>query len=293
MRRLFDTEARRRRRLARVRYISCDLDGSLLRDDNTISGATIDAIRELRRHGIEIIINSGRTDAFVREKSGLIGSPMPVVSLTGSLIMSGEGRALYGSWISEEASRLICETAGKHPDATLAAFTTEGILHETPNLLLPRYLRSHPSEQRRVKTLVDTFNRTVMYVAAGPYAAMQEIVRESARRFKDLLIRSLYQASRGTDTYYLELRNAGVNKGTALRFLARRLKAPRGAFAALGDFDNDIEMCRFAGVSAALRNATDSLKREADLITVKTNEEDGAAEFFLLLLDALRDRTQR
>lgn len=293
MHRLFDRGERRRRKLSRVRYISCDLDGSLLRDDNTISEETREAIRELRLHGVEIIINSGRTDAFVREKSGLIGSPMPVVSLSGSLIMTGESRVLFGSFIGEEVSRLICETAGKDPDATLAAFTTEGILHETRGVHLPRYLRSHPAEQRRVKTLVDTFDRTVMYLAAGPYAAMQEIVTQTAKRFKDLLTRSLYQASAGKDRYYLELKNRGVNKGTALLFLARHFNARPAAFAALGDFDNDIEMCRFAGVSAALRNATESLKKEVDLITVKTNEEDGAAEFFQLVLDAIRDRSRR
>ncbi len=282
----FRSNERRKKKLQQIKYVASDLDGTLLHDDNSISKYTLDLVVKLQSMGIGIVILSGRTDAFIRSYSDVLRSKLPIVSLNGSLIKKNNGEILYGSFIKKELCELICEIAGRYPEMTLGAFTPSGILHETPTINLPKYLRSNPEEQKRVKTLAEYFDQTVLYVATGPYAAVQEIIRKTAKAFQDSITRVVYQTRSGTDLYYLELKNNYVTKGTALEFLAKYLNVKLKNFAAIGDFDNDIEMCRFAGVSAALRNAVDSLKDVVDFVTRKTNNEDGAAEFLQLIIDA-------
>ena len=68
--------------------------------------------------------------------------------------------------------------------------------------------------------------------------------------------------------------SAGVNKGTGLTETCRILGAdPRDAVA-FGDSANDLDMLKAAGTGVCMGNGTESLKREADLVTASM-EEDG------------------
>lgn len=50
----------------------------------------------------------------------------------------------------------------------------------------------------------------------------------------------------------LELMPAGVNKGMAVAALAQRLGIGPESVMALGDYDNDVSMLSYAGVSVAM-----------------------------------------
>ena len=65
---------------------------------------------------------------------------------------------------------------------------------------------------------------------------------------------------------FLEVLTPGVNKGTALTEVAALTGVPISAIAAFGDYDNDIEMLRRAGLGVAVANASDRLKAVADLV---------------------------
>ena len=74
----------------------------------------------------------------------------------------------------------------------------------------------------------------------------------------------------------LEMLEAGVHKGAALRALAERLNLPMEQVMAIGDNENDLSMFEVAGLSVAMGNGTDRAKESADWVTL-TNEEDGVA----------------
>ena len=74
----------------------------------------------------------------------------------------------------------------------------------------------------------------------------------------------------------LEIVNAKVNKGEALRFVAEHFGIKREEVMAIGDSNNDIAMLEYAGVGVAMENASPRVKEVADVMT-KSNEEDGVA----------------
>jgi hydroxymethylpyrimidine pyrophosphatase-like HAD family hydrolase len=68
-----------------------------------------------------------------------------------------------------------------------------------------------------------------------------------------------------------------ANKGDALATLAEYLGVPLEQTAALGDGGNDPAMFHRAGLSIAMGQAEDAVKRQADVVTA-ANTEDGAAQ---------------
>ena len=66
------------------------------------------------------------------------------------------------------------------------------------------------------------------------------------------------------------------DKGVALRALAEQLGIAREQVLARGDSGNDCAMLRYAGVGAAMGNAGEQAKKEADVIA-PSNREDGVA----------------
>src|SRR3984957_16278505 len=66
-----------------------------------------------------------------------------------------------------------------------------------------------------------------------------------------------------SQTYYLDVTPPGRNKGTFVQTMAGRLGIPLDAVATIGDMQNDLAMFRTSGVSFAMGNATDDVKKAA------------------------------
>ena len=79
-----------------------------------------------------------------------------------------------------------------------------------------------------------------------------------------------------SQTYYLDVTPAGHDKGTFVENIARRLGISLDAVATIGDMQNDLPMFARSGVSFAMGNATDDVKKRATHVT-DTNERDGFA----------------
>ena len=73
-----------------------------------------------------------------------------------------------------------------------------------------------------------------------------------------------------------EFNRAGVDKGSGLSRLMELMNVPLSTSMACGDSENDLALFRTAGVSVAMANAPEGVKRAADFIT-RSNQEGGVA----------------
>jgi Cof subfamily protein (haloacid dehalogenase superfamily) len=71
---------------------------------------------------------------------------------------------------------------------------------------------------------------------------------------------------------FLEIMHPAVNKGAALKFLAKELELDTAEVMAIGDERNDIPMFKVAGTSVVMGNGSDEAKKHADYVTF-TNDE--------------------
>ena len=80
-----------------------------------------------------------------------------------------------------------------------------------------------------------------------------------------------------SQAYYLDITHPDANKGEVVRRLSRELGIPHDAIATVGDQANDILMFALSGLSIAMGQSSEEIKRSARRVT-KSNTEEGFAE---------------
>jgi Cof subfamily protein (haloacid dehalogenase superfamily) len=86
-----------------------------------------------------------------------------------------------------------------------------------------------------------------------------------------------------SQSYYLDVTPPGCNKGTFVQAVAQRLGISLEAVATIGDMQNDLAMFRVSGISIAMGNATDDVKKVANHVTA-SNEDEGFANAIEMIL---------
>lgn len=79
--------------------------------------------------------------------------------------------------------------------------------------------------------------------------------------------------------YFLEILSPGCGKGEAIEWLARYIGIDVKTTMAFGDSMNDESMITKCGYGVAMKNGNGEIKRIADFVTDRTNNEDGVADF--------------
>ena len=87
------------------------------------------------------------------------------------------------------------------------------------------------------------------------------------------------------ETWHLEIRIPGDDKGTGLERLRRTLGIAREEVLAAGDWLNDVALLEAAGVGVAMRGAPEALVRRAAHVTPGSSDEDGLAAFLESFFD--------
>ena len=86
-----------------------------------------------------------------------------------------------------------------------------------------------------------------------------------------------------SQSYYLDVTPPGCNKGTFVQAMAKRLAISTDAIATIGDMENDLAMFQRSGLSFAMGNAADDIKKMTTHVTA-SNEEEGFAKAVDMIL---------
>ena len=84
--------------------------------------------------------------------------------------------------------------------------------------------------------------------------------------------------------YYLDVTHPDANKGAVVHALARMLRLLPEEIATIGDQPNDVLMFTQGGLSIAMGQSTEDVKREAEEVTTSCDDEGfaNAVEDFIL-----------
>jgi hypothetical protein len=100
------------------------------------------------------------------------------------------------------------------------------------------------------------------------------------------LNKSFFRSHTYENIYYLEIRRSGSSKGKGLQRLLKYLNISPVRTAVVGDWYNDLSLFQKKTTNVAVGNAVAELKINADIVTRKTNNEDGVAEFLAMVLNS-------
>lgn len=249
-----------------IAAVALDLDGTLLRPDETISERSLAALRACRERGLKVIVATGRRpESIERVLVPGIGEEA-WVCYNGSEIHIG-GECIHRDHIDPEDSlRIVRWVQGRWPDCVMSV-QVDGRL----------YLN------RRIDDPYDYEVADLTTVITGPTAKIVVNLRPLAGA--DSIHANLPPGVKMLVTgggSWGEIMTASASKAAGLALLLRRWGLTLAQTIAFGDDTNDIEMVRECGIGVAMGNAHEAVKAVADLVA-PANDEDGVA----VVLEAL------
>lgn len=252
--------------------ICTDLDGTLLRNDKTISRENLRAMEYFKSEGGLFTIVTGRMPYYSGEIFDAVRPNAPVGCSNGGGLYDVE-KACY-IWqlpLPESAKELIALVDEKFPNTGVRVngFYESWFCKENDLVLKIRESRKLPPTGYHY-TQVPAAMAKVTFVDEGEKLIPLRAAVEShplAKEFTLVL---------SEETLY-EILPKGVGKHLTVEKLTEVLQLDPKKVIAVGDYYNDLTMLQAAGVGVAVANAVPEVKAAADYVTV-SNEEHAIAQ---------------
>lgn len=252
------------------RLIATDLDGTLLRSDESVSARTREALAAATAAGAAHIVVTGRAVPWTRHILDDLGYE--------GLAVCGQGAQVYDAG----AHRLLTSVTLDRQLAGVALAKIEaevGPLHlaasrdglEGEVLVGQGYALTGDLPVTPLTDVADLWSAPLNKIYIQHPELTDDELAEAARAAAGGFV-SVAMAGAGI----VELLPLGLSKATGLSLAARRLGLKAADTIAFGDMPNDIPMFGWASYGVAMADAHEELKAVADEVTA-SNDEDGIA----------------
>lgn len=259
-----------------IKLIALDIDDTLLSSTHEVLPSTKVAVTAALAQGIKVVLCTGRPLAGVSgylAELGISGDDQYVVTYNGAVIETVAGRVVAKQLIDKAGYEAMTEYARVHSipfnvldedsviytaDRNVDAITVVQAMENQAGILI-----------REPDELPEDFA-----IAKGLFVGQPALLDGAEAGVRDAFGAdfSVIRAGR----YFLEVMQAGVDKGAALKALAELLGFKRSELMAVGDEANDLAMFDAVGTAVAMGNGSDLAKAHATAVT-GTNDEGGLA----------------
>ena len=263
-----------------IQLVAIDLDGTLLRDDKSLSQENVDAIKEAIEQGVQVVICTGRTlpsiqylskqlpqgdgDEYLILQNGAVIHQLPDLNIVHETILTeGDRQAIYDifkEYRSEEVQMVAFD-----PDKLYL------VDDETANPTVVQDAKTLSTDITLAK-FEEVLNLETLYkiVVFGGVEFIDDYLEKIPNDLYEQvhIVRSLPVA--------IEFIPKLANKANGLNALIQLLDIKAENIMTIGDELNDYEMVKMAGLGVAMENGHPEVKRVADELTL-TNNENGVA----------------
>jgi len=256
-----------------IRFLLSDMDGTLLLPDHSLSSRTLCAVRALRGAGVYFSLATGRPPRAMLAQIKSLGVDLPTAAFNGGTIVHPDGRFLARHHLPVDVALTTIELFSTQPEVEVWVFADgEWFLRDPHGPMVPREQHGLGYPPVVVEGFEEYLPRIDKIVAASNNAPLLvELEAQLQAR-----VAGQAQVSR-SQPVYLDVTAMEANKGQALVTLAEFLGVDLAHTAALGDGGNDPAMFHRAGLSIAMGQAQEEVRRQADHVTA-SNVDDGAAQ---------------
>lgn len=280
-----------------IELIVSDMDGTLLNNKMAVSEANQQAIKTAEKLGIKFMVATGRGYTEAVPALDEVGIRCPMITVNGGQTYDEHGTLLESVGIDQTRIRHILNFAhekglyaelvmadGVYSDNKVKRIETMTSLLQVTNpdttFKMALVLALSRLELLNINYIEDyeevlTENRLALKVLVYSNEGQPELqpVREEYEKDAELVVTSSFYNN-------LEINHVQAQKGIALERVAKKMGIPLDRVMAIGDNFNDASMLEKAGVSFAMGNAEEGVKKIAKYETA-TNTEDGVAKAIL------------
>ena len=273
--------------LNRIQLVVMDLDNTLLDDNNKIGDETKHLVKELSVLGVQFSIASRLSFSAVAEYADELQIKIPLITFDGALIQRYPGeKSIFKSELSEKTVLRALNLADRYLLKS-ALFHDSAIYLTEENGVAPLLLEKFGVKLEQIESYEHFLKGTLEVLIVGEYQnSVKHVAHQMSFPYTFGVRSSFYKSQSQDGTYYLEIKKMGSNKGDGLRRLTKHLKIKMEKTAVIGDWYNDKPLFDTDALKIAVANAIPELKKMADIVTKRSNNEDGVAEFLKMLLQS-------
>lgn len=285
--------------MMKIQLIAMDMDGTLLRKDNTISTKTKDALIQLEKQGVKLVLASGRSYSRLLSYAKELE-----MDKYGGYLIEVNGVAIYDLQADKRyvRARMPIEDAQFLFDyftkwnVEYLGYLDRGVFDYNPSVLLEEkkaYRKQHGLSDDHPWTS-GTFHfmadfrdgypdiRTITSAEEINEQLNKVVITYHEEEMKEIAAIASEELSNRywlglTSPSWLEITMPSVTKGQGLQEVSTITGIALENMMAFGDGENDLDLLMSAGVGVAMGNALDSVKEQADVVTL-SNDEDGIYE---------------
>lgn len=249
-------------------YLYADMDGTLLHTNKGIPPANTAAIKAFVAAGGGFSVASGRSPALAVPYLTDLPINMPAIFYNGAAVYDIATETYLHKWCIPGASmrKIVQSAIAVYPQICAEICDGRPMQLVNPNCVMDSYIIAEQQvyEYATLDSCGDCFK--VLF-----FGEHDDLLRaRDAILAADIPNISLCFSA----PYYLEILPAGATKGDALRWICENFGKDITQVAAIGDFENDLELLGAAGFAAAPANAEPAVKQCADVVVAHC--DDGA-----------------
>ena len=258
-----------------------DLDGTLLRSNETTSEFTNQTINDLASRGMLFSYATARSYVTAAKVTRGLDAHIPLIVYNGAFVIDhGTGDIMISNFFDEDIKDLIADLLAHDIYPIVYAFV-DGVekysyIDEKCTWGMRDYVGSRSGDPREniVTDPSDLFRGDVFYITCIDEA---EKLAPFYEKYKNET-HAIYHCDIYSGAQWLEIMPMAASKSNAIRQLKALLGCDR--LVVFGDGKNDIDMFQLADESYAVSNAAPELKEIATGV-IGSNNEDSVARWLL------------
>lgn len=253
--------------------ICTDLDGTLMKNDKTISQENLNAIEYFKNEGGYFTFITGRMPFFVSYVLNAIKPNAPFGCVNGAgLYDEAKGDYVWKATMPDTVLELVELIDCHFPDVGIQVNTFYKTYFCKENQVMKNF-----RAVTGLENLVCHYRDVQEPIAKILFGSERDAeIKQIESLLKSHPLADGFDFIRSEEALY-EILPKGIGKGTAITKLCEHLQLDIKKSVAIGDYNNDISMFRAAGVGIAVSNACQEALDAADFITV-SNEEHAIAK---------------
>ena len=258
------------------KLIAMDLDGTLNNDEKRITEKTKAALMDAQKQGIRLALASARpSPGLFKERDILRLQDFGGILMSyngGRIVDAATGETLFETAMDLQQTKQVLRFLETLPVTPILDDGKQFYVMDKSGYKVDYECRNNNMVCSEVGNLAD-------FLSFAPIKILMSVLPEELpdiqKQIADFLPEELTVVQ--TAPFYLEVIPRRINKGQGIRDICTAIGISTEEVIAFGDAANDIPMLQAAGVGVAMGNATDTVKGEANYITLSNNEDGIAA----------------
>lgn len=244
-----------------IKIIFSDFDNTLMdyySDKNYFDEYQVNVIRKVRDMGIKFCIVSGRSVSFFEQFPNLMEVVDYILGSNGACIYDVKNNEyIYVKLIEEEELKKLID------------YSIDNNISFVLNCLDKRYKYGN---WNRVKAL--DYEDGIVYNC-------EQIILSLNKKYSDDVVKYIEyydnivinNVASWDDEYSFDINDKSISKGSSIKWLCEQFDIDKDDAIGFGDGVNDVSMFEAVGKSIVMKNAHDSVKSQADDVTLSCYED--------------------